>query len=188
MKVVAPNSRAIAACPYRAEFDAFARRASPSLLRCAYVLSGDRGHAEDLLQMTLWRTARRWPSARESPEAYAHRVLVNLSRDRRRDQRRRPTEAPESDHRVTAAGDQIEELVAREAMTQAVRCLPARQREVVVLRFFLDLSVTETAAVLGASEGTVKSHTARALARMRELLAEPDAASHITSAEVRHAD
>lgn len=188
MKGVASDPRTVASSSDRVEFEAFARRASPSLLRCAYVLCGDREHAEDLLQMTLWRTARRWRSARESPEAYAHRVLVNLSRDRRREARHRPVEAPESDYQSVAASDQLEEFVAREAMTQAVRRLPARQREVVVLRFFLDLSITQTAAALGASEGTVKSHTARALARMREFLAEPDAAPRIDSAEVRHVD
>jgi RNA polymerase sigma-70 factor (sigma-E family) len=173
---------------YRGEFDAFALSASPSLLRSAYVLTGDRGHAEDLLQTTLWRTARRWRAARESPDAYAHRVLVNLSRDRRRGQRRRPLERAESEPRSEAAGDPIERFVERDAMTQVVGRLPRRQREVVVLRFFLDLSIAQTAAALGSSEGTVKSHTARALARMRELLTDTDAIYTDASREVRHAE
>jgi RNA polymerase sigma factor (sigma-70 family) len=73
-------------------------------------------------------------------------------------------------------------------MTQAVRGLPRRQREVVVLRFFLDLSVEQTAAALGASEGTVKSYTSRALARMRDLLSEQPAAPPAVPFEVPNAD
>jgi RNA polymerase sigma-70 factor (sigma-E family) len=168
-------------------FERFALRASGSLLRSAYLLTGDRGHAEDLLQETLWRTARRWDVVYGSPDAYAHEVLVNLSRDRRRASRRRPIE-------VTPAGP-IDRLGAdaldvgeREVMSQAVRRLPRRQREVVVLRFFLDLSVQQTAATLGMSQGTVKSYTARALARLRDLLAEPAAPTASVQSEVPHAD
>src|SRR5580693_3619623 len=65
-------------------FDAFVTRGSATLLRSAYLLTGDRGHAEDLLQASLIATARRWGSARHAPAAYAHRVLVNLLHDRRR--------------------------------------------------------------------------------------------------------
>jgi RNA polymerase sigma-70 factor (sigma-E family) len=185
---VASNRDTGAVPSYPAGFDAFALRASPSLLRSAFVLTGDRGHAEDLLQTTLWRTARRWRVARASPEAYAHRVLVNLSRDRRRGLRRRPAEQPGCELRGDVAADPLEGLIARDTMTRAVRRLPVRQREVVVLRFFLDLSVAETAAVLGVSEGAVKSHTARALGRMRDLLGERNAVSGDVSTEVHHAD
>ena len=155
----------------RGEFEAFARRAAPSLLRSAFLLCGDRGHAEDLLQMTFWRTAQRWVLAREAPNAYAYRVLVNLSRDRRRGQRRRVSEWLGSDDRAGVDLDQSERFAQRDVMSRAVRRLPDRQREVIVLRFYLDLSIAQTAAALGSSEGTVKSHTARALTRMRELLA-----------------
>ncbi len=183
------DSRDSGAAPsYPAGFDAFALRASPSLLRSAFVLTGDRGHAEDLLQTTLWRTASRWRVARLAPDAYAHRVLVNLSRDRRRGLRRRPVEQPASDVTVEVVVDPLDGLIARDTMTRAVRRLPVRQREVVVFRFFLDLSVAETAAALGISEGAVKSHTARALGRMRDLLAESDPVSGDVSAEVRNAD
>lgn len=64
----------------REEFERFAARASPSLRRTAYLLTGDRGHAEDLLQSALWRTARRWEEIERSPDAFANRVFVNLSR------------------------------------------------------------------------------------------------------------
>jgi DNA-directed RNA polymerase specialized sigma24 family protein len=79
------------------EFDRFALRVSSSLLRSAYLLTGDRGHAEDLLQVALWRTARRWHAVQGSPDAYAREVLVNLSRDRRRGLRRRPVELAQAD-------------------------------------------------------------------------------------------
>jgi RNA polymerase sigma-70 factor (sigma-E family) len=159
-----------------------------SLLRSAFLLCGDRGHAEDLLQVTLWRTSQRWAVAREAPEAYAHTVLVNLSRDRRRGLRRRASEWLGLDDRVEAGFDQTERVAERDVMSRAVRRLPDRQREVIVLRFFLDLSIAQTASALGASEGTVKSHTARALARMRELLGEPDAVSLNVSAGGGHAE
>jgi RNA polymerase sigma-70 factor (sigma-E family) len=158
----------------RGAFEAFARRAAPSLLRSAFLLCGDRGHAEDLLQVTLWRTAQRWVVAGQAPDAYAHRVLVNLSRDRRRGQRRRVSEWLGSDDRVDVELDHSERFAQRDVMSRAVRRLPDRQREVIVLRFFLGLSIAQTAAALGSSEGTVKSHTARALARMRELLGESE--------------
>ena len=172
----------------RGEFEAFARRAAPSLLRSAFLLCGDRGHAEDLLQVTLWRTAQRWVLAREAPNAYAYRVLVNLSRDRRRSQRRRVSEWLGSDGRVDVDLDQSERFAQRDVMSRAVRRLPDRQREVIVLRFYLDLSIAQTAAALGSSEGTVKSHTARALTRMRELLGESHAGSSNVPAEVANAE
>jgi DNA-directed RNA polymerase specialized sigma24 family protein len=74
------------------DFDAFVAAQSVSLLRTAYLLTGDRGHAEDLLQQVLVRTATRWRVAREAPEAYARRVLANLAKDRWRHLRRRPRE------------------------------------------------------------------------------------------------
>ncbi|HEY9388654.1 MAG TPA: sigma factor, partial [Mycobacteriales bacterium] len=75
-------------------FDTFVEGRSTALLRTAYLLTGDRGHAEDLLQTALLRVARHWSRARDAPEAYARRVLVNLSRDRIRWLVRRPREVP----------------------------------------------------------------------------------------------
>lgn len=170
------------------EFDRFASRVSASLLRSAFLLTGDRGHAEDLLQETLWRTARRWHVLNASPEAYAREVLVNLSRDRRRASKRRPSEITTADAFHGSTADGFDRVGERDEMVQAVRRLARRQREVVVLRFFLDLSVEETAATLGTSQGTVKSYTVRALDRMRHLLAENTAASQPVSSEVRHGD
>lgn len=155
-------------------FDEFVSRGSARLLRSAYLLTGDRAHAEDLLQTTLVRTARRWQTARAAPDAYAHRVLVNLLRDRHRRMGRRVTELPLAarDERLGAARDHSDAVVDRDAIIGAVKLLAPRQREVVVLRFYADLSVADTAAAIGASEGAVKTHTSRALARLREVLAD----------------
>jgi RNA polymerase sigma-70 factor (sigma-E family) len=150
-------------------FEAFVADASGRLMRTAYLLSGDRGHAEDLVQSTLLRTARRWHRARQQPEAYARRVLVNLAKDRWRSLRRRVDEVAAPAEVVVAADDGVLE---RERLLAAIRELPAGQRAVLVLRFFDDLSVAETAATLECSEGTVKSQTARALDRMRGVLDE----------------
>jgi RNA polymerase sigma-70 factor (sigma-E family) len=158
-------------------FERFVAEQSPRLLRSAYLLTGDRGAAEDVLQVTLLRTAGRWRAAQRAPEAYARRVLVNLVRDRRRQATRRVAERPlgeaigEQYH--DSSGDHVEAVTGRSEVFGALARLPADQREVLVLRFYGDLSVAETAAALGTSEGTVKSRTSRALARMRELLADP---------------
>jgi RNA polymerase sigma-70 factor (sigma-E family) len=154
-------------------FEQFVAGSAATLLRSAYLLTGDRGQAEDLLQLTLLRTARRWHVARRAPEAYARRVLINLFRDQWRRSQRRVDEQPLDDASAEAASGHFADILAgREAVIAALRQLPARQREVLVLRFYSDLSVAETAAAIGASEGTVKSYTSRALARMRVLLAD----------------
>jgi RNA polymerase sigma-70 factor (sigma-E family) len=153
------------------DFDAFVRVASPGLLRTAYLLCGDQGHAEDLLQTTLLRTARRWSSAREQPTAYARRVLVNLAKDRWRDRSRRPTEVVDFGQE-TAVADAPGQIDLRHTLLPLVLTLPARQRAVLALRFFDDLSVEETAQALDCSQGTVKSQTHVALTRLRVLLAD----------------
>jgi RNA polymerase sigma-70 factor (sigma-E family) len=157
-----------------ASFDEFVSRGSVRLLRSAYLLTGDRAQAEDLLQVALVRTARRWQVARGAPDAYAYRVLVNLVRDHRRWLSRHVAEQPLEDYDGASwgAGDALAEVLERDAMIRAVKRLAPRQREVLVLRFFADLSVAETAAVIGSSQGTVKTHTSRALARLREVLAD----------------
>ena len=146
---------------------------STRLLRSAYLLAGDQASAEDLLQLTLIRTAGHWRVAQQAPELYARRVLVNLLRDRRRSAMRRVTERPFDEAAAVAVPDHAGAVAGRNEVILALGRLPAEQREVLVLRFYADLSVAETAAVTGASAGTVKSRTSRALARMRELLAEP---------------
>jgi RNA polymerase sigma-70 factor (sigma-E family) len=169
-------------------FERFVATASPALLRSAYLLTGDRGHAEDLLQGALTRTLRHWDTIEGSPTAYTFRVLVNLSHDRVRAQRRRPQTAFVAGLPESPAVDQLDRLHERDAITHAARRLPSSQREVLVCRYLLDLTVPETAATLRVPEGTVKSYSARALARMRELLAEESLQSRAGLSEVGNAD
>ncbi|MEV0733557.1 SigE family RNA polymerase sigma factor [Polymorphospora sp. NPDC050346] len=154
------------------EFRDFVATRSSSLLRTAYLLAGDWATAEDLLQTALTKTYLAWKRLGEieAVEPYARRVLVNTATSwwRRRWHGERPTEVlPER-----AAPDRIEEQLERDALWQHVKMLPARQRAVLVLRFYEDLSEAQTAAMLGISVGTVKSQTSRALSTLRRRLAD----------------
>ncbi|MGD0273406.1 MAG: SigE family RNA polymerase sigma factor [Gaiellaceae bacterium] len=156
---------------WEAEFEAFVRKESPRLLGFALLLTGERGDAEDLLQIALLRVAKRWGVARESPELFTRRVAVNLACDRWRRWRRRPSETQFEDWMGGAvSGEEATRAGERELILRATRQLPVGQRAVLVLRFWEDLSVDETARVLGCGEGSVKSQTHRALRRLRELL------------------
>jgi RNA polymerase sigma factor (sigma-70 family) len=124
-------------------FEAFVAGASGRLMRTAYLLSGDRGHAEDLVQATLLRTARRWPRARRQPEAYARRVLVNLAKDRWRTRRRRVAEVADVANETLVPVTPEDDVLERERLLAAVRELPAGQRAVDRLRTVLDASTTE---------------------------------------------
>lgn len=151
----------------RPAFDAFVTTYSDRLLRTAYLLCGDRGHAEDIVQTALMRTARRWRRARENPEAYARQVVVNLTKDRWRGLGRRPAELPLD---VDVQGPDSTQVLDRHMLVHAAQQLPAGQQAVLVLRYFDDLSVEDTAAALGCTTGTVKSQTARALENLRAAL------------------
>lgn len=150
------------------DFDEFVRQSSADLLRLAVLLTGDRHQAEDLLQTSLVRTATHWSAALQSPKAYTRRVLVNLAKNRWRDRGRQPDEAQDLVGIDVAQACADDSVVQRDALLQLVRHLPLEQRKVLVLRFFEDLPVSEVAAVLGCSEGTVKSRTHRALSSLRE--------------------
>ena len=146
-------------------FSEFVATRQRGLLRAAWLLTGDWAAAEDLVQTAL---VRAWPHWRRltdeaAAEAYVRRVMLNsyLSARRRRWRGETPTAAlperpaPESDADL------------RGALVDAVRRLPRRQRAVVVLRFFDDLTEAQAASVLGCSVGTVKSQTSKALAGLR---------------------
>ena len=94
------------------EFEAFVAASSDRLVRTAYLLTGDAGHAEDLVQTALLRTARRWRRAREAPEAYARTVVANLAKDRWRTLGRRPAEAP-LEHDVPLEGAEPRDVLSR---------------------------------------------------------------------------
>jgi RNA polymerase sigma factor (sigma-70 family) len=123
------------------------------------------------------RTARRWPAARERPEAYTRKILINLARDRWRSRRHHAEHVADdlADLPTAPRTDDIGPALNRQLLLRACRLLPVQQRAVLLLRFWEDRSVAETAAVLGCAEGTVKSYTHRALHRLRLVLEEaPD--------------
>jgi RNA polymerase sigma-70 factor (sigma-E family) len=157
------------------DFDDFVRDASPSLLHVAYLLCGDRGHAEDLLQTALFRTARRWGSVQGNPRAYARTVLVNLVKDSWRGRDRRPAETPLLGSIDGAATDDgTDRVLLRSALLRVVNELPPRQRAVLILRYYEDLSVEQVARLLDCTAAAVKSQTHYARTRLRELITNND--------------
>jgi RNA polymerase sigma-70 factor (sigma-E family) len=152
------------------EFREFVAARSTALQRTAYLLVGDWALAEDLTQTALIKTLLAWRriGGIAAPEAYARRVLVRTATRwwRRRWRGEYPTSAPPEGVTADGTGD----LVERDRVWELVRALPARQRAVLVLRFYEDLTEAETARLLDISVGTVKSQTARALGRLRERL------------------
>jgi RNA polymerase sigma-70 factor (sigma-E family) len=158
------------------DFDEFVNSYATALLRAAFLLTGDRGHAEDLVQTTLVRVARRWRAVKRSPHAYSRQVLLNLSRNYWRDNARRPRVAMDlsQDEFAPAAQAAFELIDERAILRVGLQRLPERQREMVVMRFILDLPTAEVAELLETPEGSVKSATHRALASLREYLSQPD--------------
>ena len=146
----------------RADFDEFVAARSGRLLRTAYLLTHDHAMAEDLLQTALTKAWFAWGRIGTSPEAYVRKILVNTYATwwRRRWHGETPTEQlPETAvHTDADTGQDLWTALAR---------LPRRQRAVVVLRYFEDLTEAETADVLGCSVGTVKSQTSKAFAKLR---------------------
>jgi RNA polymerase sigma-70 factor (sigma-E family) len=162
----------------RREFERFVTERTDQLLRTAYLMAWDLAEAEDLVQETLLQVARRWPKVRtmEHPAAYARRLLVNLAIDSTQKRARRSgeltagggadaTERP--DHRAERDLDSVD---TQAVLLDALAGLPARQRAIIVLRYWEDLPEAEVAAILGCSTGTVKSTASRGLARLREQL------------------
>jgi RNA polymerase sigma-70 factor (sigma-E family) len=153
----------------RPDFDDFVRTRSTGLLRIAYLLTGDRHAAEDLVQEVLEQMYGKWRRITGAPEAYARRALVNRSTNRWRRRGRRP-ETPLAHHDV-AAPDHSDDVVIRGTVVEALRSLPPSQRAAVVLRYLDDLPVAEVASALNCTEGTVKSNTSRGLEKLRAVLA-----------------
>jgi RNA polymerase sigma-70 factor (sigma-E family) len=151
-------------------FNRFVADNTSSFLRTAFLIVGDLHEAEDVVQETLFRVARRWPRASrmEHPAAYARRILVNLALrgGTRRSRRRRELSEACPDELVAPAAsiDEHDDLYA------ALAALPPRQRAVLVLRYYLDLPEAEIAVTLRCSIGTVKSTASRGLARLDRTL------------------
>lgn len=151
------------------DYVAYLRASLPRLHRTAYLLCGDAHLAEDLVQATALALYRQWRrvQAADNVDAYVHRMLVNqFLGEKRRPWSRvilrdRPPEPPAS--RTASVED-------RDAVRRALAQLGPRQRAVLVLRFFCDLTVAQTAEALACSTGNVKSQTARGLSTLRRLL------------------
>ena len=168
-------------------FEEFVRGRSAYLFKLALLLTGqNQAEAEDLLQIALERAYRRRAllSRDRSPEPYVRKVLVNASIDRRRALRRRAEQRPDTGDYDRAVDDRTGEVANRDLLARSLALLPPRQRAVLVLRYWGDLSEAEIAATLGCSAGTVKSQASRGLARLRELAGVP-AAGRSGKREVR---
>ena len=150
-------------------FRGFVAARQHALLRTAYLLTGDQGLAEDLVQSALEKTLRRWSSIRAPAalEAYVRQAMYREQVSVWR--RRRVTEVPSAEipepRQTVAPGEAVEDRVV---LQRALMQIGRRQRTVLVLRYFEDLSEQEVADALGLSVGTVKSQAHRGLARLRE--------------------
>jgi RNA polymerase sigma-70 factor (sigma-E family) len=154
-----------------AAFRAFALSRRPVLRRTAFLLCGDWYQADDLVQTALVKLYVAWPRVRTSgpPDGYVHRILVRCFIDERRRPWRRESPVDIADHDGPAPRPEDELVDLRSALAG----LPRRQRATLLLRFWLDMSVAQTADALGCAEGTVKSQTARALTTLRAQLGDP---------------
>lgn len=154
------------------EFSEFAAARYGALVRVAFLLSNDRGHAEDLAQSALLKTYVAWGRLRslQNAEAYARRTMIRLFiRSRRRHWVGEipAGQPPDPGSRVASLAEPGEAAANAMDVRRALAGLPAGQREVLVLRYFDDRSEAETAALLGISVGTVKSRASRGLAGLR---------------------
>jgi len=152
--------------PDQAGFEEFVAARRPALLRTAYLLTGSHADAEDLVQNALIRTVPHWKRIADRPEPYVRQVLARESVSRWRRRRWRETSTETLPERPLAGPD----VDGRLALRGALASLAPRQRAVIVLRYYEDLTEKDTASVLGIAVGTVKSQARDGLARLRELL------------------
>jgi RNA polymerase sigma-70 factor (sigma-E family) len=159
--------------PDRSGFEEYVAARRGALLRTAYLLTGQHADAEDLVQVALVKAVPRWARIADDPEPYVRRILVNENVSRWHGRRWREVHTDRLPERAAPGAEADTSLVLRDALAQ----LAPRQRAVIVLRYFEDLTERETADVLGVRTGTVKSQARDALARLRVLvpdLAVPD--------------
>ena len=151
----------------REQFEEFMTSRWAGLVRLAFGLTGDRWLAEDLAQTALASAYASWWRVRraDDPDAYVRRILINASKRRLR--RRRVSEQPAATAPEAAVSDPTISVDERSALLGALQGLPPRQRAVVVLRYWEDLTDAQAGALLGCSASTVRSQAARALAKLR---------------------
>jgi RNA polymerase sigma-70 factor (sigma-E family) len=152
--------------PDRSGFEEFVAARRPALLRTAYLLTGSHADAEDLVQATLLRCVPKWKRIADRPEPYVRQVLARESVSRWRARRWREQHVETVPERVAVAPD----VDGRLALRQALMSLARRQRAVIVLRYYEDLTEQQTAAQLGIAVGTVKSQARDGLAQLRKLV------------------
>lgn len=152
-------------------FEEFVLARRAALLRTAYLLTGSHADAEDLVQVALLRCVPRWKRIADRPEPYVRQVLVRESVSRWRARRWREQHVDAVPERVAVAPD----VDGRLALRQALLSLAPRQRAVIVLRYYEDLTERQTASQLGVAVGTVKSQARDGLARLRELVPDLEA-------------
>lgn len=152
------------------EFRTFVAARSQALLHTAYLLTGNAHDAQDLLQTALLAVARSWTRVRrrDQPEPYVRQAMYRHQVNRWRRRARRPEAIVADPPERSTRGDLEGESILRQSILQALSSLPARQRAVVVLRYYEDLPEADVAGVLGVSVGTVRSQASRALAKLRE--------------------
>jgi RNA polymerase sigma-70 factor (sigma-E family) len=155
----------------REDFEAYVRGQGAALYRAAYLLVGDRGLAEDLVQTVLASAWRRWDqvSRAEHLNDYLAKALANQAVSLRRRRGRRP-EVLRASVPDTAGLDTADTAGATGAVMAALAQLPPRQRAVIVLRYYHDLSERDVAATLGVTVGTVKSQSSKAVRSLRASL------------------
>lgn len=166
------------------DFGEYVAARQRSLVRMAYLLTGQRESAEDLVQAALARTYLAWGRIRDKAAAdgYVRKIMVreHIGWWRRAWRHRERTVENVPDKGATPAHDPCE----RDELWQLVKTLPPRQKAVVVLRFYEDLSEAQTAELLDCSIGTVKSQTSRALAKLRTRLGENEDPTYGITEEV----
>jgi RNA polymerase sigma-70 factor (sigma-E family) len=155
------------------DFDDWVAARGPALLRLAYVLTGSRADAEDVVQDALSRALPRWSriSTLDDPDAYVRRMVVNAHVSWWRTMRRREVPVETVRDRAAADGPSTEE---RDRMWRACQALPPDQRTAIVLRFYEDLDYAEIAALTGVREGSVRSRVSRGVASLRHELGDDD--------------
>lgn len=158
------------------DFASFARERQQQLYRTAYLLCGNRERAQDLVQSTLVSLLRSWAKVRdaENPGAYAKSALIHMFLSEQRKLRREAEirALVHSRDPDDAAHDPTSDVELRLLILEALRTLPPKPRAMVILRYWEDLSIEETASILGCSVGNVKSQCSRSLAKLRDRLGE----------------
>lgn len=150
------------------QFRAFVHARTPALSRTAYLLTGDAHLAEDLVQTALFKAAKAWHRIDGDPEPYVRRILYTQNVSWWRSRRLKETALGSYDAPAAVPADRDLRLTLEQALAR----LTSRQRTVLVLRFFEDLTEVQTGAALGIGSGTVKSIQRQALARLRTLAPE----------------